>query len=100
MATAWSPIDPDDIVDLFIDFGGPAAKPFLPIGEMLASATVEVPAEVIKVASDITPGTKIVRCRVGPCEPGKHALQYHLVTDVDQEFDVTVSLTVKERITG
>ena len=100
MATAWDPIDPDDIVDLFVDFGGPSSKPFLPVPENPTSVTVTVPAEVNKITSDIVTGTKIVRLRVGPCESGKHALQYHLVTDAGQEFDATVSLTVKERIKG
>lgn len=100
MATAWDPIDPDDIVDLFIDFGGPSGKPFLPVTENPVTATVSVPPEVHKVTSDIVTGTKIVRVRVGPCESGKHALQYHLVTDMGQEFDATVFLTVKERVKG
>jgi hypothetical protein len=97
MAGAWSPIDPDDIVDLFIDLGA-ETKPFLPADEDIATLDVTVPPEVIKVTSDFT--GKVTRVRVGPCEPGRHALQYHIVTDTDQEFDATVLLTVKERVKG
>ena len=52
------------------------------------------------MTSDIVTGTKIVRVRVGPCGSGKHALQYHLVTDAGQEFDLMVFLMVKERVKG
>ena len=30
MAAEWDPIDPDDIVDLFVDFGGPSGNRFFP----------------------------------------------------------------------
>ena len=96
MAKEWDPIDPDDVVDLFIDCGG--TKPFIPEGESIATGTlvVTVPAEVNKVTSDFA--GKILRVRVGPCESGKHMLHYHFDCVSGQEFDFDVFLTVKERI--
>lgn len=93
MATPkWDPIDPEDIVDLWVDFG----PPFLPLDEEIVEQTVEVPEGVTLLTHDID-GQKI-RIRTGPNPLGSHELNYHFVTDTGQEFDTTVILTVKERI--
>lgn len=94
MATVWDPIDPEDVVDLWVDFGGD--KPFLPAGETITEALVEPPAELTTVTSDIS-GSK-VRWRTGPNPVGKYNINYHITTNSDQEYDVTVSLTVRERV--
>lgn len=93
MANQWDPIDPEDIVDLWVNFGG--AKPFLAPEEVIVDHTVEVPTGVITVTSDID--GQMIRWRTGPNDPGRHAIDVHIVTDSDQEYDVTVYLTVSER---
>ena len=94
MANMWDPIDPEDILDLWVDFGG--TNPFLPAEETIVTAVVTPPDDVTTVTSDIE-GAK-VRWRTGPNPAGKWPIDVHIVTDTDQEYDVTVTLTVKERI--
>lgn len=96
MAGLWDPIDPQDIVDLWVNCGG--AKPFLPATELITVAVVTVPAEVIKVTSSVDPDGKKIRVRVGPCQSGSHEIHYHITTDTGQQFDFDVPLEVKERI--
>lgn len=97
MANKWDPIDPEDILDLWVDFGG-TPKPFLPITETISDHTVTAPAEVTVVTSDID-GQKI-RWRTGPNPVGRYLINFHITTDPGaEEYDVDVWLTVAERIT-
>lgn len=95
MAQMWDPIDPGDILDLWVEFGG--ADPFIPVGETITTAVVTPPSEVHKVTSAIE-GTK-VRWRTGPnTTEGKWPINFHVTTDASQQYDVDVILTVKERV--
>lgn len=97
MANIWDPIDPEDIVDLWVDFGD-ATKPFLPATEVITAHSVSPPAEVTTVASDLDTTNKKIRWRTGPNPVGTYPINYHITTNSNQEYDVDVWLTVKERV--
>lgn len=95
MASLWDAVDPDDITDLFIDLGA-AEKPFLPVDREITAQTVTVPDEVVLVDDDWD--GKVSRVQVGPCQPGKWPIHYHLELDDGQVRDFDVFLPVRERI--
>lgn len=95
MAAVWDAIDPDDITDLFINLGD-TEKPFLPVDAAITNLTTTVTAEVTKVTSDFV--GKVVRIRVGPAEPGKWPIHYHLELDDGQKRDFDVFVQVKDRV--
>lgn len=105
MATAtWSPKDPQDIRDYWIDFAS-----LLSEGETLTAATVTVPADqaaavppfelLAKVNDSDADETPLVRARFSGGSPAvkKYAIDYHVTTSTGQEFDLTKTLEVKER---
>lgn len=106
MASKWSPKDPQDLRDYWIDFSS-----LLATDETLTAVTVTISADqhpvtapytdLTKVDDDLT--TPLVRVRVEGGVPGttttptKYAIQYHVTTSSGQEFDLTKTLVVKER---
>jgi len=98
MANMWDPIDPEDIVDLWVDFGG-TTNPFLPVGETISSHTITVPTEIHTVTSSVDSGGQMIRWRTGPNSTvGKYPINFHITTSATEQYDVDVMLTVKERI--
>lgn len=103
MAAKWSPKDPQDVRDYWVDFSAIG----LAEGETLTAATVEVPADQTDPAApyeQLTVGTpaitndeKLVVARFSGGTPGKYGIQYHVTTSAGQEFDLTKTLEVKER---
>lgn len=95
----WSPKDPQDIRDYFVDFSS-----LLGEGETIATATVEVeeredpdaPYMQLALVSDSL-DTPMVQARFSGGAPGDYAIQYHITTSSGQEFDLTKTLKVKER---
>lgn len=102
MATKWSPKDPQDIRDYWIDFTSLLAD-----SETLTVATVTIAADqnevvapfedLTKVSSAIATDDKWVVVRTEGGTPAKYAIQYHVTTSTGQEFDLTKTLEVKER---
>lgn len=102
MATKWSPKDPQDIRDYWIDFA-----PLLADDETLTGATVDVPDDqaapidpfelLAEISSAITGDDKMVVARFSGGSPSKYAIQYHVTTSTGQQFDLTKTLEIKER---
>jgi len=103
VTTKWSPKDPQDIRDYWIDF-----RPLLPDGVTITAATVDVPSDqatpvspfqlLAKVSSDIVNDDLWVVARYSGGTPGKYSTQYHITASDGQQFDLTKILEVKERI--
>ena len=100
MASTWSAKDPQDVRDYWINFSSLLAE-----DETITAATVTVPAdqpdpvspfELLTKESDSNTDT-MVRARFSGGGVGKYAIQYHVTTSTGQEFDLTKTLTVKER---
>lgn len=100
MATKWSPKDPQDIRDYWVDFTS-----LLAVDETLTAETVTVAAvqhAVVAPYADLSLvehglTTPLVRIRVSGGTPALYAIQYHVTTSSGQEFDLTKTLIVKER---
>lgn len=102
MATRWSPKDPQDVRDYWIDFSS-----LLAADETLTAATVTVPDELLQpqpdppyavlgLESSDPVGQKVV-ARFSGGIPSKYGIDYHVTTSTGQEFDLTKTLEVKER---
>lgn len=100
MTSKWSPKDPQDVRDYWIDFTS-----LLTEGETITAATVAVPDDqadpispfaLLAKVNDST-ATPLVRARFSGGSPGSYAIQYHVTTSAGQEFDLTKNLVVKER---
>lgn len=100
----WSPKDPQDVRDYWIDFSSLLAD-----DETLTFAVVEVDPDQHPVTSpyvDLTVDTigveivndVLVRARYAGGTPAAYSTQYHVTTSSGQEFDLTKTLEVKERI--
>lgn len=96
----WSPKDPQDVRDYWIDFSSLLAE-----DETITAATVEVPGDqddpvdpftLLAKVNDST-DTPLVRARFSGGSPGDYSIQYHVTTSAGQEFDLTKKLSVKER---
>lgn len=95
----WSPKDPQDVRDYWVDFTSLLAE-----GEVVTAATVDVgdlatpdaPYTVLSIVSDDFTDA-MVRARFSGGAPGKYGIKYHVVTSTGQEFDLTKVLTIKER---
>lgn len=96
----WSPKDPQDVRDYWIDFTS-----LLATDETITAATVAVPSDQ---AAPVSPFTLLaldahdhtdtmVRARFSGGTPSKYAIQYHVTTSTGQQFDLTKTLEVKER---
>lgn len=101
MATArWSPKDPQDVRDYWVDFTS-----LLPDTVTITAATVTVPADqaapvapfALLAKVNAATATPMVRARFSGGSPGKYAIQYHVTASDGQEFDLTKTLEVKER---
>lgn len=90
MASKWSPKDPEDVRDYWIDFTSLLAD-----GETITAFTVTVPADVTKVSDSGT--DKMVRARFSGGAVGKYSIEFHITTSTGQQFDLTKTLEVKER---
>lgn len=89
----WSPKDPNDIADYWIDWGV-----FLPADVNITAATVTVPEGVTKVGDEDFTGN-IVRVRFGDgTVVGKYPIDCLIQTDSGETFEITKTLEVKERI--
>lgn len=96
----WSPKDPQDIRDYWIDFTS-----LLGTGETITAETVAVAAEQNPVTDPYTDLTKIaddfdtplVRVRLAGGTPAIYAVDFHITTSTGQQFDLTKTLSVKER---
>lgn len=100
MATKWSPKDPQDVRDYWVDFTSLLAE-----DETLTAATVTIaaaqhevtaPYEDLSVVEDGL-ATPLVRVRTDGGTPAAYVIQYHVTTSSGQEFDLTKTLVVKER---
>lgn len=105
MATAkWSAKDPQDIRDYWIDFTSLLAADGT---ETITAHTVTITAtqhpvtapfeDLAKVNDSLDVTNKWIRVRVSGGTPEKYAIKYHVTTNAGQEFDLTKTLTVKER---
>lgn len=102
MASRWSPKDPQDVRDYWVDFTSLLAP-----DETLTAHTVTIAAaqhpvtapyvDLDKVADDRDATNKMVRVRTSGGTPARYAIQYHVTTSSGQEFDLTKTLEVKER---
>lgn len=100
MATKWSPKDPQDIRDYWVDFTS-----LLPTGVTVTAATVTIAADQFTVEAPYTDLTKVeddidsprVRVRVEGGTPEKYEVKFHITASDGQEFDLTKTLQVKER---
>jgi hypothetical protein len=100
MATKWSPKDPQDIRDYWVDFTS-----LLPTGVTITAATVTIDPDQHPVTAPYTDLSKVeddlatpqVRVRVEGGTPEKYAIQYHVTASDGQQFDLTKTLQVKER---
>ena len=90
-ATRWSPKDPEDVADYFFDW-----TDFLPPTENIIAATVGVPPGMTSLTNDFTTKTVRVRLAGGTAEE-KYPIDCLITTDAGQVFDVTNTLSVKER---
>lgn len=100
MATKWSPKDPQDVRDYWIDFTSLLAVDETLTAETVTIAAAQYPviapyADLSVVEDDFT--TPMVRVRVEGGTPASYAIQYHVTTSSGQEFDLTKTLIVKER---
>lgn len=96
----WSPKDPQDIRDYWIDFSSLLAG-----DEKIITATSSVPSgqpvpvspfvALTKTDGDFT--DKMVRVRLAGGSVSNYVIQYHITTDTGQEFDLSKTLEVKER---
>ena len=105
-ASKRSPKDPQDVRDYWIDFSSLLGT------ATIASATIAVPSgQTTPVSpfqllaleeSDHT--DHMVRARFSGGSPGsgtasaKYAIQYHVTSSTGEEFDLTKTLEVKERV--
>ena len=102
MATKWSAKDPQDVRDYWVDFTA-----LLAADETLTAATVDVPDQdapvdpyevLAEVSSAIAGDNKMVVARFSGGSVTKYNIQYHVTTSTGQQFDLTKTLEVKERI--
>ena len=99
MAT-WSPIDPQDIVELCFDLSASAdGKSFIPAGVTITTATVTppvTPAGLVIVGSPTVSG-KFVFFRTGYNPAGQYKINCHANLSNGEERDLDGWLTVKPR---
>lgn len=93
MTQTWTAKDPEDIADYWFDWSA-----FLDTTETITAATVVVPTGLTSLVNDFT--DKTVRVRLSGGTVGdKYPIDCLITTDGGQEFDITKTLTVKERTT-
>ena len=96
----WSAKDPNDVADHYFDWGSTDLKSedrFLPDLETITAATVTVPAGLTNEGDDFT--DKVVRVRLSGGTAGtSYSIDCLITTSTGQQFEVTRTLQVKERI--
>jgi hypothetical protein len=92
LAIVWHPVDPEDIVDLWMDFA-PIVDPDLTI----VANTLTAPAGVTLVGTSAVDGLK-VRFRQGPSDPGEYLIKGYVTLSNGEARDMEAFLTVRDRV--